>query len=289
VTGGGARYAAPQTRTNEVDTLPITRCSRHTLGAAATLLFFGALGRSASGQSLGAPAPGYVEYLQLLGTPTASLPPLFTYTLTGIAQQTPQIVARYGYVPDITRPLAPTVGGHAAHSLGSFGLTGIIPLGLGGTVSLTGGVSNERCSTGCPPGARYMASVAGDYRLLRSPVGIATDAMRLTVALNGELGIGSPGSGLTETADLGVPLALSFGRPDATQVIPYVTPSLAFIATGSQSLANPEAIRAGRALLGGGVALFNPKSVLGASIGFQYVFVPRTEMQVGIALSVGGR
>jgi hypothetical protein len=273
---------------HEVITLPITRCSRHALGSAAALLFVGALGRPASGQSLGAPPPGYTAYLQLLGTPTASLPPLFTYTLTGIAQQTPEITARYGYIPDIMRPLAPTVGGHAAHSLGSFGLTGIIPLGLGATVSLTGGVSNERCSAGCS-GARYMASVAGDYRLVRTPVGIATDAMRLTVGLNGELGIGSPGSGLTETADVGLPLALSFGQPDATQVIPYFTPSLAFIASGGQSSGNTAPIRAGRALLGGGVALFNPKSVLGASIGFQYVFVTRTEMQVGVAVSIGGR
>jgi hypothetical protein len=243
-------------------------------------------GRVVAGQSLGYP-PGYREYLLLLGTPTASLPPLFTYTLTGIAQQSPQLTARYGYVPDMTRPLAPDVGGHAAHSLDSFGLTGIIPLGLGGSVSLTGGVSNERCSTGCS-GARYMGSVGGDYRLLRTGVGVPDQAMRLTVALNGEVGIGSPESGLTETATLGLPFALSFGQPDATQVIPYITPSIALVASGGQSVGNPS-VRAGRGLLGGGVALFNPKSSLGASIGFQYVFVTKTEMQIGVALSLGGR
>lgn len=253
----------------------------------ATVLFIVAA-RVAAAQSSGGLPPGYREYLLLLGTPIASLPPLFTYTFAGVAQQSPELAGRYGYVPDMTRPLAPEVGGHAAHSLDSFGLTGIIPLGLGGTISLTGGVSNERCSTGCP-GARFMASVGGDYRLWRTGIGVSDDALRLTMGVNGEVGIGSPESGLTETADFGVPLAFSFGRPDATQVIPFLTPSIAFIASGGQGAGNPSPVRAGRILLGGGVALFNPKSSLGASIGFQYVFVTHTEMQVGVALSIGGR
>jgi hypothetical protein len=260
----------------------ISRCR-----LAALLVSFAVAAGRADAQSLGVP-PGYDVYLLLLGTPTASLPPLFTYTLTGIAQQSPEVVARYGYIPDIARPLAPAVGGHAAHSLDSFGLTGIVPVGLAGAISLTGGVSNERCSTGCA-GARYMASAAGDYRILRTPIGPGVDAMRMTVALSGEVGIGSPTSGITTTADLGAPVALSFGRPDATQIIPFITPSLAFATAGGGSFGNPVRVAAGRALLGGGVALFNPKSALGASIGFQYVFVSRTEMQIGVGLSIGGR
>lgn len=191
-------------------------------------------------------------------------------------------------MPDITRPLAPEVGGHAAHSLGSLGLSGILPLGLGGSAWFTGGVSNERCSSGCS-GSRFMASIGSDYRLLRTPIGVADDAMRLTVGLNGEVGVGSPESGLTATAAVGVPLAIGFGQPDATQVIPFITPSIAFIASGGGSFGNPSRVLAGRGLLGGGAALFNPKSNLGASIGFQYVFVSHTELQVGVGLSFGGR
>lgn len=279
----------PRVQNSEDATLRFARLARHFTRVGVAVLLGVAAAYTAAGQTSGTSPfpPGYREYLLLLGTPTASLSPLFTYTLTGIAQQSPELVARYGYVPDITRPLAPQVGGHAAHSLDSFGLSGIIPLGLDGTVSLTGGVSNERCSTGCPP-ARFMGSVAGDYRLLRVPIGEADNAMRLTVALNGELGIGSPESGLTETATVGVPLAIGFGQPDATQVIPFITPSIGLIASGGQSAGNPS-LRAGRGLLGGGVALFNPKSALGASIGFQYVFVTHTELQVGIGLSIGGR
>ena len=97
-----------------------------------------------------------------------SLPPLATYTLAGIAQQSPEIVARYGYIHDITLPLAPPAGGHAARSLDSFGLTGVVPAGLGATVALTAGLSNERC-TGCA-GGRFMASLSGDYRILSTSV-----------------------------------------------------------------------------------------------------------------------
>ena len=216
------------------------------------------------------------------------MPPLFTYTLTGIAQQSPQLAARYGYVPDMDRPLAPTVGGHAARSLDSFGLTGIMPVGLAGSIWLTGGVSNERCSAGCS-GARYMASAGGDYRLLRAPLGASADALRLTMGLSGEVGIGSPTSGLTGTVDLGVPLALSFGQPDATQVIPFITPSIALVTAGGSNVGNSSRVAAGRALVSGCVALFNPKRALGANIGFQYVFVSHTEMQIGIGISLGGR
>lgn len=268
-------------------TLPLTRSSSLPAVRLLWLLLVFLVARAGAAQSLGTP-PGYNEYVLLLGTPTASLPPLFTYTLTGIAQQSPELAARYGYVPDMERPLAPLVGGHAAHSLNSFGLTGILPLGLDASFSLTGGVSNERCSTECPR-ARFMASAAGDYRVLRTPLGASPDAMRLTVGVSGEVGIGSPTSGPTETVDLGVPLAFGFGRPDATQIIPFITPSLAFVTAGGSSVGNPSRIAAGRGLLGGGVALFNPKSSLGASIGFQYVFVSHTEMEIGVGLSLGGR
>ena len=248
-------------------------------------LLVGVTGSRARAQSLGTP-PGYAEYLALLGTPAASLPPLPTYTIIGIVQRSPEIAARYGYIPDITRPLAPATGGHASHSLDSFGLTGILPVGLGGTASVTAGISNERCP-GCS-GSRFMASAAGDYRLLRTAIGSGTDAMRLTMALDGEAGFGRFMGRTTWTADLGVPLALAVGPPASTQIIPFITPSIAVLSTNSAT-AGASDLRAGRALLGGGVALFNPKSILAASVGFQYVFVAKTQMQIGVGLSVGGR
>src|SRR5436853_554564 len=94
-----------------------------------------------------------------------------------------------------------------------------------------------------------------------------------------------PAAGTTWTADVGIPLALAVGGATGTQIIPFVTPSFALIATSSAG----GDIRAGRGLIGAGVSLFNAKSMLAASAGFQYVFVSNTELQFGIALSLGGR
>jgi len=238
---------------------------------------------TARAQSLGS-APGYIDYLSLLGTPVASLPPLATYTLFGVAQRTPQLVARYGFVSDMARPLAPPSGGHEAHSLGSFGLTGVMPAGLDGTITATAGLSNEQCR-GCA-GSAFMAAISGDHRLTTISIDAAS-ATRVTIAANAEIGVGHPVTGVTWSADVGLPLALALGPTTGTSIIPFVTPSIAGFVTRDPTGNGSRA--AARLLVGAGVALFNAKSALGASAGFQYVFVDKTELQFGVALSLGGR
>jgi hypothetical protein len=251
--------------------------------SASLLLLAPFLAAPAGAQSLGT-APGYIEYVSLIGTPIASLPPLATYTLFGVAQRAPQLVTRYGYVPDMDLPLAPETGGHDARSLSSFALTGVMPAGLDGTFSLTAGLANQRCSV-CS-GTAFMASIGGDHRLTTVSVD-AGSATRLTIAANGEIGVGHPATGVTWSADVGLPLALAFGPTTGTSIIPFVTPSFAGFVTRGPSGSGTRA--AGRLLVGAGAALFNAKSALGASVGFQYVFVNHTELQLGIALSLGGR
>jgi len=248
----------------------------------ASLVLAACLATTARAQSLGS-APGYIDYLSLLGTPVASLPPLATYTLFGVAQRTPQLVARYGFVSDMARPLAPPSGGHEAHSLDSFGLTGVLPVGLDGTVTLTAGLSNQRCG-GCS-GSAFMAAIGGDHRLTSISIDAAS-ATRLTVAANGEIGVGHPATGVTWSAAVGLPLALALGPTTGTSIIPFVTPGLAGFVTHDATGGSRAAMRL---MVGAGAALFNPKSALGASVGFQYVFVDKTELQFGVALSLGGR
>lgn len=240
------------------------------------------LAATAGAQSLGS-APGYIDYLSLLGTPVASLPPLATYTLFGVAQRTPQLAARYGYVSDMARPLAPPSGGHDAHSLDSFGLTGVLPIGLDGTVTLTAGLSNQRCG-GCS-GSAFMAAIGSDHRLTSISIDAAS-ATRLTIATNGEIGVGHPVTGVTWSATVGLPLALAFGPTTGTSIIPFVTPALAGFVTHDVAGGSRAAMRL---LVGAGAALFNAKSALGASAGLQYVFVDHTEVQFGVTVSFGGR
>lgn len=263
-------------------------CSRaivlvRAVGSSVVLLLMLFAGRRASAQSLGPSPPGYREYVSLLGTPIGSLPPLATYTVAGFAQHSPELIARYGFVQDMSQPLAPPTGGHDAHTLNSFGITGLLPVSLDATVSLTLGASNEHC-TGCS-GSRFMTAIDGDYRILSTGMAGA-NASRFTLGVNGEVGVGHPATGTAWTVDLGFPLSFTVGSETGTRIIPFVTPSLAYITTSGSSADDVNALRV---LVGGGVSLFNPKSTFGASAGFQYIFVDKTQVQFGVGLSVGGR
>jgi hypothetical protein len=255
--------------------------ARHVAIGLALLRFL--VGGPAFAQSLGSP-PGYREYVSLLGTPTGSLPPLTTYTIAGFAQHSAELLARYGFVSDMSLPLAPDTGPHEAHSLNSFGLTGLMPLGLDGTVSLTLGLSSQHC-TGCS-GSEFMGAVNGDYRILSTGLN-SSNATRFTLAVAGEVGVGHPATGTAWTVDLGFPLAFTVGPEAGLRFIPFVTPGLAYVTANGAS--NTENVNAVRVVMGGGVSLFNPKSMLGASVGFQYIFVDKTQVQFGVGVSVGGR
>jgi len=239
---------------------------------------------AAQSQSITPSPPGYKEYIAILGTPIGSLPPLPTYTLSSLAQRTPEVIARYGFVEDMALPLAPDSGGHNAHSLSSFALTGVFPVDLGGTVSLTAGLSNQQCS-GCT-GTRFMGSVAADYRLFSTAID-AANARRFTLAVNGEVGAGNPATGTAWTADVGFPLAFTIGADSGLRLIPFMTPSVVMVTTSGSS--ETDAIHSVRGMVGGGVSLLNAKSALGASVGIMYIFVPKTQVGLGVSLSYGGR
>ncbi|HKO14659.1 MAG TPA: hypothetical protein VJU87_00370 [Gemmatimonadaceae bacterium] len=233
-----------------------------------------------------APPPGYAEYVALLQTPVSGLPPLLTYTLVGLAQQSPQFAVRYGYVPDVARPLAGDSGGHEKRSLDSFGATAVLPAGLGSTLALTAGVANERCS-GCR--AHLTLGIGGDVRLAATAFGNAADALRLGVGVNGEAGFGMAEQGSIWAGHVGVPITLMVGGASGgTRVVPFLTPGVAYV-SASEGTAERGPAHGSRFTGAGGVGLFNAKSSLSASVGFQYVFVRDADLQVGLALSIGGR
>jgi len=259
--------------------VPVRRVA---IGVAALIQLF--IACTANAQSLGPQPPGYREYVSILGTPLGSLPPLATYTIAGLVQHTPQLMARYGFISDMALPLAPDSGGHNAHSLDSFGLTGLLPVGLGGSLSLTVGASNEECS-GCA-GTRFIAGIDGDYRILTTALH-DDNANHFTLAVAGEIGVGHPSTGPTWTANLGFPMSFTFGAQTGTRLIPFIAPGWAFLTTNGTSTG--DGVTSGRLLIGSGVSFLNPKSNLGASVGLQYIFVNKTQVQIGASLSYGGR
>jgi len=260
----------------------IVAIRRVAIGVAAIAPFV--IASTAIGQSLGPQPPGYREYVSILGTPLGSLPPLATYTIAGLAQHSPEVIARYGFISDMALPLAPETGGHNAHSLDSFGLTGLVPLDLGATLSLTVGASNEQCS-GCA-GTRFIGAIDGDYRILTTALHDA-NANHFTLAVAGEIGVGHPSTGPTWTANLGFPMSFTFGAQTGTRLIPFIAPGWAFLTTNGTSTG--DGVTSGRLLIGSGVSFLNPKSNLGASVGLQYIFVNKTQVQIGASLSYGGR
>jgi len=146
-------------------------------------------------------------------------------------------------------------------------------------------VANQEC-TGCS-GARFMGSVAFDSRIVSIALDDAGNSSRFSVAVNGEVGAGNPATGTSWTAAVGFPLSYTVGEQSGTQLIPFMTPGLTFVTTSGSNKANE--IHSLRAITGGGVALFNAKSNLGASFGIQYIFVPKTQVLIGASLSWGGR
>ena len=253
-----------------------------TYASARALLALVLAAGQAGAQSLGQPLPNeYPEYLVLLRTPAGALIPMATSSILGVAHPTFQLAGRYGYVSDITQPLAEGTAGHLKHSLNGFGLTGIVPAGLAGTLSLTGGVSNERCD-GCS--AQFMAALGGDYRFFASSM---SDPQGMWFTINGqaEVGFGKLERGMAWSAKLGVPFAASIGTWEGTRVIPYLTPALAIVRTSGASGTDFGSASGALFSAGGGVALYNPKSRLGANVGFQYISVSAADLQVGVAVS----
>src|SRR5262245_59015036 len=119
-------------------------------------------------------------------TPVGGLPPIMTSSISGRVQHTVQFGMRYGYVAQEPRAEELPRG---EVDVNNFGVTAVLPMGLGATVSITGGVSSPTCSD-CDPG--LMLSLGGDMRLTEVPFGVTEDAWRLTIAVNGEFGYGKP-------------------------------------------------------------------------------------------------
>jgi hypothetical protein len=230
-----------------------------------------------SGQTLpifGGPAPtagDVAAWSALLGTPAGALAPVVTPTMVGAPLRSAQIVFRYGHLG----------GGRVSASLHDFGVTALLPAGTGATLSLTGGFIHPDCN-GCDN--QLMLSVGGDMSLYSSPLGPSSDAGRLTIALNGELGYGRPSGGNLIAGTVGLPFALVLGS-GPMRLVPFVAPAFGF---GSSSESG-SSVSGTRFLLGGGVGLHNPESNVSLHAGFQQIFITDAKMLFGLGLSIGGR
>ena len=239
-----------------------------------TLIFLVGATAAAGAQS----ADDIVARTALVFTPVGALPPLATSTIQGEFQRSAALAFRYGYLS----------GANDGPDANNLGVTAVIPFGLGGTVSLTGGFFSLTCDE-CDPG--LMLSLAADRRLGEMAFGSGRDGSRLRFSLNGELGYGQPqGTSFSEgsvmSGAVGLPISLVSGsrRREEMRVVPFVTPGFGF--GGIRGGGSPS----GSAfLLGGGVGIYNPSSSVAFGFGFQHVAVRNSSTQIGLTLVLGGR
>lgn len=212
-------------------------------------------------------------YRALMLTPAGALPPIATSTINGEVQSGVALALRYGYYG----------GGTTLSSHNNFGATAILPLGIGSTVSLTGGVASGQGNNG------LMLSIGGDTRITEMPFGNTSDSRRLAIGVNGEVGYGKPTGEHVVSAEVGVPLSLIPGRMarDAMRIIPWVTPAFGF---GNEKYDDFDQTFSGsRFMIGGGLAMYNPTSSVAFSAGVQYVSIQNAQLQIGLNLVLGGR
>lgn len=168
-------------------------------------------------------------------------------------------------------------------------LSGILGLGLASSVALTAGVSDADCSS-CSPA--LMLGFGGDLRVVEMGDLMAGSAS-LTVAVGGEFGYAQlkPSDETGVALGISAPVTLTFAATqEGLRFAPFVTPLFGIGSTSLGCTGLTSCEESGiRFVLGGGVAVWNPLSVVSASLAVNYVFAEDGEPVYGVSVQLGGR
>jgi hypothetical protein len=208
-----------------------------------------------------------IAYAGMMSTPVGALSPVMTNTIIDRLQNGASLGLRYGH---LSRPFS---------SINSIGVTGVLPAGLGSTLSLTAGVS--ACS-GCD--AALMLGGGGDIRVYASPFGTTSTSPLVTVTLDGQLGYAHASSTDFISGYVGAPIAL-VARGTGMQFVPFLTPGFGFAQISGGGSSGSGSIM----MLGGGVGVYNTASSVSASVGFQHPFITNGKTMIGLTLTLGGK
>jgi hypothetical protein len=210
-------------------------------------------------------------YFALTRTPVGALAPILTNTLVERLQNGASLVLRYGN-------LASGDFNNTAHT---FAVTGILPAGLGSSLSITAGTITTDCS-GCNP--ELMLGVGGDIRLMGRTMGTTATSPLFTISLDGELGYGNRDPGTYFTGYVGAPIAL-VQRGTGMQFVPFITPGFGLAQT---SVSGSSSSGSGL-MLGGGLGIYNTESSLIVNVGIQHQFMTGARNAIGINVLFGGK
>lgn len=213
-------------------------------------------------------------YTAITKTPVGAFGPILTNTLVNRLQNGGSLAFRYGNLGSGPSNLA-------AHA---FGVTGILPAGLGSNFTLTAGLVRSDCN-GCK--VEPMLGLGGDIRLTGMSMGTNSTSPLFTVSLDGELGWGRRDPGSFITGYVGLPIAL-VQRGEGMQFVPFLTPGFAFGKATASGTLFPE--RSGTAMmLGGGLGIYNTSTDVSVNVGAQHSFMNGARNTIGINVVVGGR
>jgi hypothetical protein len=254
-----ARYVEAVLNIGIMRTFSVFLTSVLMVGASATLPQ-----NAARSQSTGDAA----AYFALIDTPVGALPPLLSSAMLSRAMTSPDIGLRFGHV------------GLQGGSLNSFDGRLSLPVGSKAQFGINAGYEDLSCDTpGC--NGHFIAGANAEGRLARSTIGTGADAAQLTIGLNGEVGFGR-GNGTTVASFTGgLPIALVSGTP-TFKLAPFVTPAIGWGRVSDSGTSDSGT----RFLLGGGVAFQNTTNGVGATVGFQKIFINGGEMMFGLGLTL---
>jgi hypothetical protein len=210
-------------------------------------------------------------YQAAINTPSGALAPILTNTLLDRLQNGASLAFRYSNIQE----------GDLNLSSNAFGLTGILPAGLGSSVSLTAGFVLPDCDD-CS--ARLMLGAGGDVRLFGTSLGSLAASPLFTLSVDGELGYGNRDPGSFFSGYVGAPLAL-VTRGEGMRFVPFLTPGFVF----AQESVNGDSNSGTGTMLGGGLGIYNMLSNVTVNVGAQHFFTRGTRNVVGLAVTIGGK
>ena len=204
-------------------------------------------------------------YFALVSAPQGAVPPILSEPMLGRVMRSMDVALRYGHV------------GLDGGSLNSYDVRLGFPLGTKSMFGVNAGYQDLSCQGGCDGHVMIGANVEG--RLTSASVGSGTDAAKLTVGLNGEVGLGRRADITVVGFTAGLPIALLAGTP-TMRIAPFLTPA---IGVGHLST-DTDSETGTRFLLGGGVTFESLTSGIGANVGFQKVFLNQGKTMFGVSL-----
>jgi hypothetical protein len=197
-------------------------------------------------------------------TPPGALPPMVTRSMIGgPAAANPQLAVRYGHLGFEGDP-----GDEVA--INTFAATGLFSLGPVGTLSATIGRYKPDCDEADCDG-EFTFGLGGDMALGGRSFGTEPTSPRLTLTLGAELGYTKDDELTAVSGVVNAPISLVLGgATSAWKVVPFLTPGFGYGRLNDDE--DDTEFGATRFLLGGGLGLVNPASLIGVSVGFQRVF-----------------